>query len=606
VTISQRSSSGLSPLWKVLTTIAVKVDQKIGWDKLPLPVALLVLIALRRLYRWRNLYDTSTLPTVGVPPVPTPPGQRHLTARTADGTFNDLHDPRMGSAGTRFGRNVPLRYTFQQPEPDIMQPNPRTISRELLTRDTFQPATTLNVLAAAWLQFMIKDWFSHGKGDISRAWEVPIANDDPWPQKPMLIPRTVSDPTRPPGDTSGPQTYVNTETHWWDGSQLYGNDAATQKMVRSGEGGKLRLDENGMLPRPLLERAGQEPGFWTGLALFTTLFAREHNAVCDRLRAAYPRWSDDDLFDKARLVTAALLAKIHTVEWTPAIISHPTTQFALRANWWGVLQERGTGLVGRTGIDLLTGIPSSPTEQHAAPYALTEEFTAVYRMHPLIPDDYAFRSVTDNHSLENLTFREIAGPHTPGVLDRLSLADLLYSFGTAHPGAVELHNFPKFLQEFERPDGKIQDLAAVDILRIRELGVPRYNEFRRLMHLKPAASFEDLTDNPVWAAQIQRIYGDVERVDLTVGMFAERKPQGFGFSDTAFRIFILMASRRLKSDRFFTVDYSPRVYTPEGIAWIDATDMSAILRRHVPELSPVLGRVDNAFAPWPASGGPSA
>jgi len=29
-----------------------------------------------------------------------------------------------------------------------------------------------------------------------------------------------------------------------------------------------------------------------------------------------------------------------------------------------------------------------------------------------------------------------------------------------------------------------------------------------------------------------------------------------GFSDTAFRVFILMASRRLKSDRFFTRDYN--------------------------------------------------
>ena len=188
------------------------------------------------------------------------------------------------------------------------------------------------------------------------------------------------------------------------------------------------------------------------------------------------------------------------------------------------------------------------------------------------------------------------------MLDRLSLADMLYSFGTAHPGAVSLHNFPKLLQEFERPDGKMQDLAAIDILRIRELGVPRYNEFRRLLHLKPARTFEELTDNPTWAAEMQRIYGDVERVDLTIGMFAEPKPKGFGFSDTAFRIFILMASRRLKSDRFFTVDYTPRVYTPEGIAWIDATDMSTIMRRHVPELGPVLARVENAFAPWPTVG----
>ncbi len=357
-----------------------------------------------------------------------------------------------------------------------------------------------------------------------------------------------------------------------------------------------------MLPRPLLEMAGQEPGFWVGLALFQTLFAREHNAVCDRLRAAYPTWSDDDLFDKARLVTAALLAKIHTVEWTPAIISHPTTVFALQANWWGVLQEHLTGLVGRTGKDLLTGIPSSPTDHHAAPYVLTEEFTAVYRMHPLIPDDYAFRAATDNHPIEERTFREIAGPATLDVLDRLSLADMLYSLGTAHPGAVSLHNFPRFLQDFERPDGKMQDLAAIDILRIRELGVPRYNEFRRLLSLKPAKTFEEMTDNPTWAAEMKRVYRDVERVDLTIGMFAEPKPKGFGFSDTAFRIFVLMASRRLKSDRFFTVDYTPRVYTPEGIAWIDATDMSAILRRHVPELGPVLSRVENAFAPWPAVG----
>ena len=65
------------------------------------------------------------------------------------------------------------------------------------------------------------------------------------------------------------------------------------------------------------------PGFWVGLAMLHTLFTLEHNAICDRLRAEYPTWSDDELFEHARLVNAALLAKIHTVEWTPAIIDHP-------------------------------------------------------------------------------------------------------------------------------------------------------------------------------------------------------------------------------------------------------------------------------------------
>jgi hypothetical protein len=169
-----------------------------------------------------------------------------------------------------------------------------------------------------------------------------------------------------------------------------------------------------------------------------------------------------------------------------------------------------------------------------------------------------------------------------------------------NPGLVTLHNFPKFLQTFVRPDGKMMDLAATDILRSRELGVPRYAEFRRMLHLPVPKTFEDITDNPVWARELSDVYhGDVNRVDLTAGMYAETRPEGFAFSDTAFRIFILMASRRLNSDRFFTRDFTPTVYTPEGLAWIDETTMSTVLLRHCPDLAPQLRSVDNAFALWP-------
>jgi hypothetical protein len=87
------------------------------------------------------------------------------------------------------------------------------------------------------------------------------------------------------------------------------------------------------------------------------------------------------------------------------------------------------------------------------------------------------------------------------------------------------------------------DLAAVDIMRDRERGVPRYNEFRRLLHKPPVKTFEEITSNRIWAQELKEVYGgDVNRVDLMVGMFAEDLPEGFGFSDTAFRVFILMAS----------------------------------------------------------------
>jgi hypothetical protein len=141
---------------------------------------------------------------------------------------------------------------------------------------------------------------------------------------------------------------------------------------------------------------------------------------------------------------------------------------------------------------------------------------------------------------------------------------------------------------------------------VRERGVPRYNEFRRLLHLKPFDTFEEMADTPEHAEDLRRVYKDPEEVDTMIGMYAERKPKGFGFSDTAFRIFILMASRRLESDRFFTRDYRPEVYTKEGIDWVESTSMRTLLLRHFPELEPALRGVANPFAPWQRTGAPAA
>ncbi|MFZ0341061.1 MAG: peroxidase family protein, partial [Gaiellaceae bacterium] len=77
-----------------------------------------------------------------------------------------------------------------------------------------------------------------------------------------------------------------------------------------------------------------------------------------------------------------------------------------------------------------------------------------------------------------------------------------------------------------------------------------------------------------------------------------KPPEGFGFSDTAFRVFILMASRRLEADRFFTDDYRPEIYTKAGIDWVESNSMRTVLLRHCPELAPSLEGVENPFAPW--------
>ena len=129
--------------------------------------------------------------------------------------------------------------------------------------------------------------------------------------------------------------------------------------------------------------------------------------------------------------------------------------------------------------------------------------------------------------------------------------------------------------------------------------MPRYNQFRRLLRKDPVKSFDEITDNPAWRKQIKEVYnGDLEKVDLMTGLFAEPLPDGFGFSETAFRIFVLMASRRLKSDRFFTDDYTPEVYTELGRDYVKKNSMLTVLKRHYPHLLPALEGVKNAFHPW--------
>ena len=86
-------------------------------------------------------------------------------------------------------------------------------------------------------------------------------------------------------------------------------------------------------------------------------------------------------------------------------------------------------------------------------------------------------------------------------------------------------------------------------------------------------------------------------MDTVVGLLAERPPKGFGFSDTAFRMFLLMASRRLQSDRFLTVDYRAEVYTELGLDWVERCGMAEVVRRHCPELTAVPGG-KAVFAPW--------
>ena len=105
---------------------------------------------------------------------------------------------------------------------------------------------------------------------------------------------------------------------------------------------------------------------------------REHNAIADEIGKAHPDYHDQRIFDLARLAVAAVVAKIHTIDWTPELLDTSILNVGMNANWSGLfgLGPKGLGLVGM-----------KKAVNHGVPYALTEEFTAVYRLHPMIPDE---------------------------------------------------------------------------------------------------------------------------------------------------------------------------------------------------------------------------
>ena len=610
---------------RALMLFAKGTERVAPWYKLPFIPAVATLDGIRAFMRWGNAFSTET-DGGRKPPAPDFDVQ---TMRTADGSYNDLGAPGMGMAGARFGRNFPINETFGLEGEALVTPSPREISNQLLARKNFVPVPHLNVLVSGWLQFMVHDWLSHNPSLRADPHKIPLKDGDDWHENPMTILRSPPD-DRGPGDEGRPDAYVNSETHWWDGSQIYGSSLDRQTLIRSDpvtkvmlDNGKLWLSESGNLPiiDPKAdigdaeggkfanqEMAGVNANWWIGLSMFHTLFAREHNCIVDRLKIDHPEKDGEWLFQKARLANAALIAKIHTTEWTPALMNSPTGRFIMRTNWWGMTGEHFTRGFGRLADDeALSGIMGSPTNHHGAPYAMTEEFAACYRMHSLIPDEFSFRRAGDDGEIFATDMLAVSHGNTSNIYKKASFEDIVYSLATSHPGALVLHNFPNTLRKLpvNIEKGIYSDLAAIDIVRDRERGVPRYCAFRKMMGMKVPKSFAELTDNAEWAKQVSAVYDRVEDVDLLIGTLCESSggtPTGFGFSDTVFRIFILMASRRLKSDRFYTRDFTPEVYTPAGFAWVADNDLRSVMKRHCPDLESSFGGCRNLFFPWTRGG----
>ena len=102
-------------------------------------------------------------------------------------------------------------------------------------------------------------------------------------------------------------------------------------------------------------------------------------------------------FFRIRLINTAQIVRIHTLEWTGAILNTDFINESLIAQWYGNVSSRVEKILQSMNISIgANSIPThvnNPPDYRGVPFSLTEEFVSVYRMHSLLPDTIAIRQM---------------------------------------------------------------------------------------------------------------------------------------------------------------------------------------------------------------------
>ena len=243
-------------------------------------------------------------------------------------------------------------------------------------------------------------------------------------------------------------------THWWDGSQIYGSDQAD-----AGPSAQRRRRQAAHRRRRQrcrrIARASRRPGSCaTGGSAWrccTTSSRCEHNAICDELKRAHPDWDDARLFNIARLVNAAVMAKIHSIEWTPAILPNEALNLGLNSNWYGMLTYRFRKAKDRKTVAEYNvsnpelGRPRRQPHQPARPTVRSDR--GVRR--GLSPALAAARDAAccgdhgDDQPIDEVPFVASRQAGSAKLSERVPMVDLFYSFGNQHPGACSSTTSPR-------------------------------------------------------------------------------------------------------------------------------------------------------------------
>jgi len=579
----------LIPLLEALLVLYNVVPFSRFWTYYFVPTGLIKLVAHRKVLERLNLYRTPNKP---IPPgykVPTEPPRK----RPDDGFGTDIKNPTTAMEGAPIGRNMPglpkhLRDPHGKPEVQL-------VAQRLLAREGFSPAgAQLNVMAASWIQAMVHDWIGHFDGENSVTLDSNTTETGaklcPFAKSPFSFKETKERPDR---------FFESERTNWWDASFVYGNNAEQLKDAKS-PGGKMVV---GKSPFTMAERcdgtyiAGDNKNSWVGVALLQDLFIREHNWIAEKIKQENPNFTDDEVFDKTRIVVSALVAKIHTNDWTCELLKTRLLRIGLQTNWDGLLKS-WFGLPIPGVLSKMGEKKGKKSNNQGTPFCLTEEFAAVYRLHSLSPPGL----ILGDDKSEFVRLEDLVGDQGREEMKKTDRPEKMMKSVLDWPcGSLTAHNYPNAFRNVSPTDNKGKnlrqsdniDLAALDLYRDRERGILKFNEFRRQLHLKPYMTWMELTGyKEDDARKLELIYGPaeaggIERLDLLVGDMYEAKVQpSFALSETSFIIFLLLASRRLDADPFLNEYYTEEYYSKFGLAHVKQNGgLLELLERHYPDIA---------------------
>ncbi len=475
-------------------------------------------------------------------------GFDNVSIYSIDGSGNNPTNPTLGAAGTDETRIAAPNFAPGTTDTPVDGTNPRIISNTIFANDrnANDPAGR-SAYMYAFGQFIDHDIDLNNDQTAapngSNMLSMTVPSDDPSlpPGSQISIVRAQVDPTT--GNA------VNSVTQYLDLSQVYGSDPTTAASLRNPDG-TLITSNGGNLPVVDGQfmggdvRAAENPD----LTSLDVLFMREHNYWVGQLHAQDTSLTGDQLYDMARAITTAEYQNIVYSEFLPALL----------------------------GPSTLT--PYRGYNQNVSPQIFEEFSTAAYRFGHSIISPTETKIANDGTVLEQQDLIAASGEPTTsyginGGPDAL-LRNLAQDF-SQQEGATINSDLRNMLNA--NPPGDQGDLAAIDILRERDLGIATLNQTREALGLTPYTSFDQITSDTTLAGELQQVYGSVDQVDLFVGGLAEDPAPGGSMVGPTFQAVIAQQFENLRDgDQNF---FQNQGFSSQLMSQIQNTTLSDLITR---------------------------